>query len=645
VIALAAAFLAAHGLTTLISTSVKGIAGMDSKQQSTEERFSWVTQWSLPKIETLRVIIPGLFGYRMDTRDGGNYWGSVGQTPGWPEHHQGYPRHSGSGEYAGVLVVLVAAYAVAHLRRKKGNPYSAAELKAVAFWTGVAVVSLVLSFGRHAPIYRLLFPIPFFSTMRNPIKFMQPFHIALLILFGYGLQGMSRLYLDRSVSVGKGLLAQLKTWWRGLVGFDKGWVYGSLAVLGASVLGWLMYISGQGELTRYLEAGGFNAEQSAAIIRFSASEIGFYLVFLVVAVGAVYLVMSGFFRGDRSKWALIIVGLLLAIDLIRANAPWVVYYDYKALYSTNPIIDVLRQKPQEHRVVAPQFPVPQEYSYFPVVCFGWLEHLYQYYKIQSLDINQIPRMPADYAAYYKTFGQNPARLWQLTNTRYVLALTGLLDALNQQLDPAQRRFRVHTAFDLKNLVPTRYSAYLVDVITNGTGPFALIEFTGALPRAKLYADWKASADDAEILKQLADPTFDPTKQVLVSSSSKVLPAQAAASANAGTVEITQYSFKRVQCSAQASAPCVFLLNDRYHENWKVLVDGKPADLLRCNYLMRGVFLTPGHHEIDFRFEPAPGALYVTFAGVLLGLILCSVVLVTGWRRPPAGASAIEPASR
>ena len=58
-------------------------------------------------METLRVIVPGLYGYRLDTPNGGNYWGKVGQDPAYETTKQGFPRHSGAGEYAGVLVVQV----------------------------------------------------------------------------------------------------------------------------------------------------------------------------------------------------------------------------------------------------------------------------------------------------------------------------------------------------------------------------------------------------------------------------------------------------------------------------------------------------------------------------------------------------------
>jgi len=36
-------------------------------------------------------------------------------------------------------------------------------------------------------------------------------------------------------------------------------------------------------------------------------------------------------------------------------------------------------------------------------------------------------------------------------------------------------------------------------------------------------------------------------------------------------------------------------------HWQVFVNGKPAELLRCNFIMRGVYLTPGAHTVEFKF--------------------------------------------
>jgi hypothetical protein len=73
---------------------------------------------------------------------------------------------------------------------------------------------------------------------------------------------------------------------------------------------------------------------------------------------------------------------------------------------------------------------------------------------------------------------------------------------------------------------------------------------------------------------------------------------------------------------------VLLLNDRFDPNWNVRVDGKPETLLRCNYIMRGVYLPPGAHTVEFRFQPPVGPLYVSLAAIGAGLLLLGFGLVT-----------------
>ena len=54
-------------------------AGQDV--QARVERWNWATQWSLPKKEATALLVPGLFGFRMDSPGGGEYWGGIGRNP------------------------------------------------------------------------------------------------------------------------------------------------------------------------------------------------------------------------------------------------------------------------------------------------------------------------------------------------------------------------------------------------------------------------------------------------------------------------------------------------------------------------------------------------------------------------------------
>jgi hypothetical protein len=256
-----------------------------------------------------------------------------------------------------------------------------------------------------------------------------------------------------------------------------------------------------------------------------------------------------------------------------------------------------------------------------------VQHLFQYYRVQSLDLVQMPREKKDYDAFMvKTFSPMAyqGRLWQLTSTRYLLGLAGFADALNQNFDAIQHRFRVHTFFTFN-----QSAAGQLKLTVNTNGPFALIENGAALPRASLFSHWQVNTNDEETLKRLVDPAFDPEKTVLVADPLPAPNATNAVTQNAGTVTFKpDYEPKYVQLSAEARLPSVLLFNDRFDPNWKVWVDGRPEKLLRCNYLMRGVYLQPGRHVVEFRFQPPASTLYISLATLLLGVVFCGVLVFT-----------------
>ena len=652
--AVCATLIAAQTVSSLVGTQVLGIVGTAQDARTKEARWDFATQSSLPKIETLRVIIPGLFGYRMpelyaepvDKTGGSNYWGAVGQSPGVLQS-----RHSGMGFYAGILVALFASFGAAQSFRKKGSPFSLKEQREVWCWLALLIVSLFLAWGRYAPFYGIFYSLPYCSTIRNPSKFMFPFALALVILSGYGLESFCRQYLDKTVARTKSWQEQIKAWWKAAPGFDRKWTRACLVAVAASFLGWLIYVSSKAELLRYLQVAGFPEQTfpqlAESIASFSFHEVGVFILFLSASVVVMILFMSGTLSGRNASVAAWFFGGLLLLDLGRANVPWIVYWNVEQKYASNPVIDRLREKPFEYRVTAEW--IPESHRFLLGETAGalyfseWLQHLFQYYRIQSLDIIQRPREPEFDKAYMNRFApvinteNGPkvdqsrlylcARLWQLTNTRYLLGSTNFAELLNNIAAPAQRPFRVIDRFDIVPK-PGLLEAMRLEELTAvpaANGQFALIEMTNALPRAKLFRKWQISTNDDATLNRLADPAFDPAQSVLVGGG--VPEASSAQSTNTirDSVEISLYEPKRIRLQAKVDAPAVLMLNDRFHPDWQVRVDGRPETLLRCNYIMRGVYLTPGEHSIEFRFVPSRTAFHVSLAAAIVGLILCGYV--------------------
>jgi hypothetical protein len=660
-----AAFLAAGALSSLIGTQVQGIVGTGQDAATKAQRWNEATLWSLPKKETAGILVPGLFGFRMDTPmdmamfkgwfQGGEYWGAVAQDPSYDRYFEakkagkeapppsGLRRYSGGGCYAGVLVILVAVWGAVQSFRKTNGAFSASERRFVRFWLAAAAVSLLLAYGRFAPFYQLFYALPYASTIRNPAKFVHLFSWALVILFVYGLQGLSRLCLEGPAGAAGDLRSQWKAWWGKAGAWERTWVKGSAVALAASLVAWLVYASKRDRLVAYLQEVGFDAARGDVLAGFSLRQVGWFIFFLALGLGLVAVTLSGYFKGRRARTGVVLMGVLLGVDLLAANLPWVIIYNWREAYASNPVVDFLRERPYEQRVSV--LPLEQfvQFEKFPpearplLETYGrmrglydteWKQHLFQYYNIQSLDIIMLPRVPLEYQAFSNALWRAPLRRWELTNTRYLLSLAIPPDQLNRLLDPIQRRFKIARYFDVApkpGLTGPLESYEQLTAVLTTNGPCALYEFTGALPRAKLYTNWQVSTNDEETLKQMASPAFDPAQKVLVAGP---LPAPGATNQSAGTVDFTSYTPKEIHLRAKAGAPSVLLLNDKFDPGWKVTVDGKPAELLRCNYVMRGVRVPAGEHQVEFRFTASITTLCVSVAGMALGVVLLVYLGVT-----------------
>ena len=683
VVAVFAAFIATQALHTLLETQVKGVVGVQQEEGTKKDHWPMATQWSLPKAEALQIIVPGLFGYRMDSPGGARYWGIIGEDPQIPEiqkmlsspdaqvHDQAKNyldnpvlpwRFSGTGVYAGVLVVVVALWAVFQSLRKRGSPFSQFQRRSIWFWSVIAIIGLLLSFGKYAPFYQAFYALPYASTIRNPLKFTHIFNWGLVIVFAYGLHGLFVAYMQNPVIRVRGLMAQFKNWRVKASPFERKWMTGCFLAMGAALLAALIFASSSSALISYLKSVGIplakpgsgSDADAAAVAHFSLQAVGWFVLLLAVTVGLLALVFSGQFSGPRAKWGTLGLGALLLFDLVHADRPWVLYWDATYKYATNPILEQLRKEPYEHRVAQLPIPAPnnpQLDAFHNLYGYEWHQHNFLYENIQALEMVQEPRTLMDKKMFMDALPANSAfnvlRIWELTNTRYLLGAGGaeFVEGLNNGIDPVEKRFRISQSFDLvRKPGATGDSTMDITAAVNPKGQLALLEFTGALPRASLFANWQVNTNDETTLQTLASPAFDPHKSVLVSDVIPDPTASTNASTSGGTAKIQpNYKPKYMQIAADVKVPSVLLLCDRFNPKWQVWVDGKQAKLLRCNFIERGVYLLPGKHDVEFRFVSPNGPLYVSLSAIIFGMILCGWLALTKDGEKSAAPAVGEPA--
>jgi hypothetical protein len=675
IIAVFAGLIAIQTVVSLVGTEIQGVVGTGQDTESKAQHWDWATQWSYPKIETVGLFVPGVFGYKYDTPKnmmdflqdsyvGGVYWGGVGRDPAWDRYlaggeqgppPQGILRFAGGQNYAGILVVLVALWTIAQSLRRQNSVFPEPQRRFIWFWAVVLTVSLLLAWGRFAPFYKFLYMLPYFSTIRNPAKFLLVFSFAIVTLFAYGTHALSRRYLETPATGPASLLEKIKDWWRKASRLDRNCAWFCVLAFAASVLARLVYAADMPALVHYLQKMGFPDEETAKqMAAFSVGQASWFIVLFALAIGLGLLVLAGVFAGKRARIGGLLLGVFLVADLGRADLPYITHWDYKQKYASNPIIDFLRNKPFEHRVASlPPFNSPQHLPFYDdwfgeLYRIEWMQHHFPFYNIQSLDVVQRPRLSADSAAYNQALAYRGTpdsayligRLWQLTDTRYLLGPVGFLDVLNELLDPVQHRFRIVQRFDIlaKPGIEQVTGLEQMNAVPSDNGALALFEFTGSLPRVKLYSHWQVSTNDDATLQILASTNFDAWQTVLVSTPLPVTTtANAATHENSGTVEYKSYAPKHIVFDAKATSDSVLLLNDKYDPNWHVSVDGQPVELLRCNFIMRGVYLTSGTHVVEFQFSLPNKPLYVTLSAIGVGILLCGFLMVSTRRHPRLAA--------
>lgn len=642
VVAGIAAWSASSALHSLVSTSIQGVSVLQ-ESESPEARWNFITSWSFPKLETLRLVIPGVFGYRMDSPDGKAYWGAVGPD-GNPAS-----RFSGSGEYVGMWVLLLAAWVVGQSLRSQQPTLSPMERRLVGFWAVGALLSLLFAFGRFTPLYQLIYPLPLFNSMRLPMKFLHGFHLCVLMLFAHGLLALTRRLTTSpfagNPNYGWGQTAIL--WWNQAARADRRWflALGILTFLG--ILSGLFYAKSGDAVIRHLQSLRIHPVRAAEIAAHSRFEVLLALFWMVAFGALLFWAHTGWFQRRQNLFWSVAIGFVL-LDMGRSVLPWIQHYDYQRRYQTNPVIEFLAKNPQEGRVAARLVPnsPPDMFLHprdeiMPSVHNLWLEHHFQKNAIQTLDIIQMPRMPELDLQFLSLFTAPGAdfkrigRLWQLTNTRYILGASGLASQLDQAFAAPGHFFVPRLVFDL-DIKPgmdasQAQSADDITAVGMTNGSYAIFEYTGALPRVQVFTQWE-TLDDEQIAARLVDAQWDPASAVLLSHSEGEPPPTSpppAPNLAPGTTEarIVQYGPKHVVIEAETSQDGVLLFNDRWHPDWTVRVNGEPADLLLANWIMRGVYLPAGKHDVVFRFQPTATPLWISVSALFLGALLAGLL---GW---------------
>jgi len=586
-VGLPAAAVAAAGVLGVVASAfaagqVDNLGGTD-RTETPEAAWEYLTQWSQPPDESFDFVAPGWMGWGSGDATG-PYHGRVGRTAGWEATKQGFMNYRTETVYLSAAGAACIAFLLWLLATGR-----AGERKGLAWlWLALLAATLVLSWGKYTPLYRLVAALPGFGSIRNPNKWLHVFQLAWGVAAAFGLDGLLRCGETDAKAL-------------------RRWAAGAAAIALLALLFSAVVSDGAARWT----ATGWPAVYARAIASTRAAS----LVGFAVSLGAFALaaLLSPLASGRKAAgWLL---AAFVAGECLFLLVPHYVHRANGTDFAANPLTDWLRENAAGKRVGLPVLS-----DQFLGACPN---RLFPAQGIDTTAVTAMPRPPAAYVAYQSARIPMPVR-WELEGTGHLLLPADIAGQL--LADPVLGE-------NLQPVFAARVSPG--GVVRPSGGPeatHALLALDGARGRAALMPLGTArAATPEEALARMAEAGYDPKGELLLTDCE--VPEGGGRSV-AGSVEAI--SLRRGENSWKVSneEEAFLRVADAWDPGWKAWVDGEPAEVLRADYLFCAVRLAAGSHVVVFRHDPAKGEIALQFVSLLSGLA-AALALAAGARKPRA----------
>jgi hypothetical protein len=462
------------------------------------------------------------------------------------------------GDYAGVVVLMLAGLGIGGMRRDKNS-------RQLWFWAVATMVALFWSLGAHTPFYEIPFYlVPGTKYFRAPDSV---FFIGTLGIAVFAARGVERTLISQATRK-----------------YVVGWVVfaASIALLAAT-----------GVLTAVARSVAPESRLDMVDANSGPLTIGALRSMAFVVVASLTIFNAHGLRRRAGRFAPVLaLALLTALDLFLVNRQyWVFSPPASQLYASDAALHYLRNLPQPGRVLPLEIQDGGDialYSGSELMTHSVLDVL-GYHGNELARYNDLVAIPQGSGPGQESLRQilaNP-NIRQLTATQYVLTnghqLATLVPGVTQVAGPSTDDPSGRTNY-----------VYRLD----GAAPFAWV------------APVIVKAPDQAVLATVMDPRFNIQSAALFDSAAPVragppvttLPAPTGISAH-----VDSYAPGKMSLTLDRAAPAgsALIVAENYYPGWHATVDGKTAPIGRAQYSMIGVELPAGARNISLAFSSAP----------------------------------------
>ncbi len=431
----------------------------------------------------------------------------------------------------------------------------------VRFFAGLAILSILLSFGKSKFPYELLYLIlPGIDFGRTPVMFGFLYACSISILSGWGLTFLMSTSNKESEQ-------SLYSAWRRLV-----------YVLLVSA-GFLAFVYISLFLSKEKNIMGFADRLGWSIVVLGLSIL--IILFRLKAIGKMRL-MSFLFLA------------LLVIDLfsLRQINKFYINSQPESHYPVNTMVEFFKKDKDIYRINVQNFsPIFAEGA-------GNVHRLFldtgYILRLSLKDYLQFARMGTNLGIKEELSSIPPKQLMDMLNVKYIISV--------------QR---------------PNWGVRLEEVSIPGlNGNNKIFENPDYLPRAWLI-NGKAEVipDKSEAFERMGAKDFDPMKSIILEEPYAKFENISEDSSGTGesSVEITDYSVNSILLDVSAKEDGFLVLSEVLYPGWKAYIDGNEERIYRADYLFRAVPIHKGEHKVKMVFSSVPFkvGLGITLATLLL----------------------------
>lgn len=178
----------------------------------------------------------------------------------------------------------------------------------------------------------------------------------------------------------------------------------------------------------------------------------------------------------------------------------------------------------------------------------------------------------------------------------------------------------------KSQVSSKYAL----VYQSPDGLQVVLENREVMPKAWLVPSVLQVTQPQQALGVLLNQQFNPRQLAVVENPpSQPLPQFGSFNGSwLGNAQVTRYEGEQIDLTVNNNANALLVLGEKFYRGWRAIVDGNPAAIERVDYILRGVYLPPGKHNVTFVFDPLPFKIGKWLT--LTSFMLFAIMLVREW---------------